>query len=126
MMLCAHRRQPAYSHPQRLTTTHAPTHNHRGLVSVRVYDSVSNVLIDTLHNCQGFEETYNSLSAGGGPVKMVKFNGDGDNKEFVQTKMEMQVSCPPPSPPAACDASAAEKANRRRGSTRRFGIGMML
>jgi len=41
--------------------------------------------------CQGFEETYNELAGSAGPVKMVKFNGDGDMKEFVQTNMEMQT-----------------------------------
>lgn len=40
--------------------------------------------------CQGFEETFNSMSSNA-QCKMVKFQGDGDNKPFVQSEMELQT-----------------------------------
>lgn len=40
--------------------------------------------------CQGFEETFNAMAASS-DIKMVKFQGDGDNKPFVQSEMDLQT-----------------------------------
>eukprot|EP00238_Polyblepharides_amylifera_P001703 CAMPEP_0196573156 /NCGR_PEP_ID=MMETSP1081-20130531/3093_1 /TAXON_ID=36882 /ORGANISM="Pyramimonas amylifera, Strain CCMP720" /LENGTH=429 /DNA_ID=CAMNT_0041890773 /DNA_START=113 /DNA_END=1402 /DNA_ORIENTATION=- len=60
------------------------------LTGARAQDTMVVVYAPWCQFCQGFEEQFNSLVAEGGPVKMVKFQGDGDMKEFCQTKLGLQ------------------------------------